>query len=56
MIRLIYLTPPQSKNLRVCIQMYYTTSPPPPYSYEPLGIQLKKIFYLEEGQGYTFYS
>lgn len=29
---------------------------PPPYSYEPLGIQLKKIFYLEEGQGYTFYS
>lgn len=30
MIRLIYLTPPQSKNLRVCIQMYYTTSPPPP--------------------------
>lgn len=55
MIRLIYLTPPQSKNLRVCIQMY-TTSPPPPYSYEPLGIQLKKIFYLEEGQGYTFYK
>lgn len=50
MIRLIYLTPPQSKNLRVCIQMY-TTSPPPP----PIGIQLKKIFYLEEGQGYTFY-
>lgn len=33
MIRLIYLTPPQSKNLRVCIQMYYTTSPPPPYSH-----------------------
>lgn len=53
MIRLIYLTPPQSKNLRVCIQMY-TTSPPPPI---PIGsgIQLKKIFYLEEGQGYTFY-
>lgn len=54
MIMLIYLTPPQSKNLRVCIQMYYTTSTPP-HSYEPLGIQLKKIFYLEEGQGYTFY-
>lgn len=51
MIRLIYLTPPQSKNLRVCIQHH----PPPPYSYEPLGIQFKKIFYLEEGQGYTFY-
>lgn len=49
---LIYLTPPQSKNLRVCIQMYYTTSTPPP---PPIGIRLKKIFYLEEGQGYTFY-
>lgn len=52
MIRLIYLTPPQSKNLSV---LYNITPPPHPYSYEPLGIQLKKIFYLEEGQGYTFY-
>lgn len=33
----------------------YNITPPPPYSYEPLGIQLKKIFYFEEGQGYTFY-